>query len=153
MEITIVFGDMYTTIADNANISLKGGMSWTPNTGDTLTLLNVGLSWVEKSRVEINPSSNGWILVGGYLLATPSDNLMLDAGSYNIDMPATPVFGHRVKFVDGIGDISTRTVIVQRNGQNIMGLAQNMTINVDAVSFDLVFMNASRGWVVVQAGA
>jgi len=34
-----------------------------------------------------------------------------------------------------------------------MGLAQNMTINVDAVSFDLVFMNASRGWVVVQAGA
>jgi len=34
-----------------------------------------------------------------------------------------------------------------------MGLAENMNINVDSASFDLVFMNASRGWVVVQAGA
>jgi hypothetical protein len=42
---------------------------------------------------------------------------------------------------------ATATPVIDRNGQNIMGLAENMT--VDNVNYfgTLVFADATRGWI------
>lgn len=49
--VTIVFGDKYTTVQNNANIYLKGGVSVLWNTNESVTLLCRGFgSWLEIGR-------------------------------------------------------------------------------------------------------
>jgi hypothetical protein len=36
--------------------------------------------------------------------------------------------------------------VIGRNSQNIMGLAENTTINVQNSTVNLVFVDATRGW-------
>jgi len=49
-EITILFNDDYTTIQHNNNIKLSGGIDFTGNVDDTLTLQFLNDKWVELSR-------------------------------------------------------------------------------------------------------
>lgn len=59
-----------------------------------------------------------------------------------ITLPASPSPGWEVVIsVEGFED-----TIIGRNGQNIMGLAENMTINIRNATINLVFIDASRGW-------
>ena len=57
-------------------------------------------------------------------------------------LPTSPQEGWEVK--TQVGDF-TNTVIA-RNGQNIMGLAEDMTIDVANVTVSLFFTDATRGW-------
>ena len=60
-------------------------------------------------------------------------------------LPASPAAGWEVAIQ--VGDF-TNTVI-GRNGQNIMGLPDNMTIDAEYVTVNLFFTDATRGWRVV----
>jgi hypothetical protein len=60
-------------------------------------------------------------------------------------LPASPAAGNEVAIQ--VGDF-TNTVI-GRNGQNIMGLAENMTIDVANRTVNLFFTDATRGWRIV----
>lgn len=60
-------------------------------------------------------------------------------------LPASPVAGDWVKFVNRSG---LATNVISRNAQNIMGLAENMTIDDLNASFTLTFTDATRGWVL-----
>lgn len=64
--------------------------------------------------------------------------------SLTLTLPASPTAGDWVAFSNRSG---TLTSVIARNGQNIMGLAENMTIdNLDA-GMTLTFADATRGWV------
>jgi hypothetical protein len=60
-------------------------------------------------------------------------------------LPASPAAGNEVAIQ--VGDF-TNTVI-GRNSQNIMGLAEDMTIDVANRTVNLVFTDATRGWRVI----
>ena len=62
-----------------------------------------------------------------------------------ITLPASPAAGNEVAIQVGA---FTNTVI-GRNSQNIMGLAEDMTIDVENRTVNLVFTDATRGWRVV----
>lgn len=61
-----------------------------------------------------------------------------------MDLPASPSAGNWVSVVNRSG-LLTNTI--GRNGQNIMGLAENMTLDNASASLTLVFADATRGWV------
>jgi hypothetical protein len=60
-------------------------------------------------------------------------------------LPASPAAGWEVAIQ--VGEF-TNTVI-GRNSQNIMGRPENMTIDVENVTVNLFFTDATRGWRVV----
>jgi hypothetical protein len=62
-----------------------------------------------------------------------------------LDLPASPTAGDSVAFSNRSG---TLTPVIGRNGQNIMGLAENMTIDSLNAGFSLTFADATRGWVL-----
>jgi hypothetical protein len=64
--------------------------------------------------------------------------------SLTLTLPASPSAGDWVAFSNRSG---TLTSVIARYGQNIMGLAENMT--VDNVNYfgTLVFADATRGWI------
>lgn len=78
--------------------------------------------------------------------AVKSRTYVLTAGSVALSMPAAPSAGDWVRVVNRSG---AATCVIARNGQNIMGLNEDMTISDLNAGFRLVFADATRGWVLV----
>jgi hypothetical protein len=60
-------------------------------------------------------------------------------------LPASPAAGNEVAIQ--VGDFTD--TVIGRNSQNIMGLAEDMTIDVANRTVNLFFTDATRGWRVV----
>lgn len=66
------------------------------------------------------------------------------ANSITLTLPANPTFGDFIQFVP---EQSTFTsVVIARNGQRIMGLLEDMTLDGRGVSFGLVYSDNTNGW-------
>jgi hypothetical protein len=64
--------------------------------------------------------------------------------SLTLTLPASPTAGDTVMFANRSG---TSTPVIARNGQNIMGIAEDMTLdNVNHFGV-LVYADATRGWI------
>ena len=83
------------------------------------------------------------------LIASPvtavKSGVYVFTGSTTLTLPASPATGDTVSVVNRSG---TTTPIVARNGQNIMGLGQDLTLDKDGSSFTLVYTDSSNGWVI-----
>ncbi len=60
-----------------------------------------------------------------------------------LTLPSGPSLGDTIYFVVA-NDLANN--VIAHNGQNIMGVAEDMTINVNDISFSLVFANSTLGW-------
>jgi hypothetical protein len=67
------------------------------------------------------------------------------AAGLTITLPASPAAGWKV----AIGVLNFTDTIINRNSQNIMGLAENMTIDKTNVTVTLQFVDATRGWKII----
>lgn len=65
--------------------------------------------------------------------------------STTLTLPASPAAGD---WVVVINRSATVTAVIARNAQNIMGLAENMTMDDLHAGIRLVFADATRGWVL-----
>jgi hypothetical protein len=84
------------------------------------------------------------VISGSNVTAQRSRTYVLTA-SQTLTLPASPSQGHWVRVVDRSG---AQTSVIARNGQSIMGLAEDMTLDIYNLPVTLVFADASRGWVV-----
>jgi hypothetical protein len=64
------------------------------------------------------------------------------AAGQTITLPASPSTGWEVSI--SIGDF--QDTVVGRNSQNIMGLAEDMTIDAKNSTINLVYIDSTRGW-------
>lgn len=71
------------------------------------------------------------------------------AGAFTVTLPASPAAGWRVTVYDYAGTWHTNNLTVGRNAQNIMGVAQDLRCDVRFARVTLVFVDATRGWVIV----
>lgn len=79
--------------------------------------------------------------------AVAGDNILVDKSAHNIDitLPATPAAGDEpitITHIIGVGN----TLRATRNGNPIMGLAEDMTIDANYASITLYWGGASAGW-------
>jgi hypothetical protein len=66
------------------------------------------------------------------------------SNSHTITLPASPAAGNEVVVISG----NYTGVVVARNGSNIMGLAENMTLDAAYAAMTFIYVDATRGWVV-----
>jgi hypothetical protein len=83
-------------------------------------------------------------VIGSGTTAVASRVYVLTA-SLTLTLPASPAAGNWVSVSNRSG---TTTPVIARNGQNIMNLAEDMTIDNSTASFTLTFADATRGWVL-----
>lgn len=90
-------------------------------------------------------SPNVWTYKNIAYTAVASDNLFVDttAGSITINLPASASIGDQVRFCDYSGNWGTNNLIVARNGNTIMGLAEDMTVGIARGAFTLVYSGAT----------
>lgn len=84
-------------------------------------------------------TASNWAVAAG-------DLVLFSASGQTATLPATPAVGTRVAVSCNVVPSSTT---ISRNGNKIMGLAQDMTFTTPNVMVSLVYMDATNGWVIV----
>jgi len=74
-----------------------------------------------------------------------SGTLYVLTADLTLTLPATPAVGNLVGVVNLSGTI---TPIVARNGEDIMNLAEDLTVDVIDANFTLTYSGATYGWVL-----
>ena len=65
-------------------------------------------------------------------------------------LPANPVLGDEIAIIDGWNNAATNNIIVATNGEKIDGAVGDMNIDVNGAAFNIVYYNASRGWIFTE---
>jgi len=74
------------------------------------------------------------------------DTLYVFTADLTLTLPASPSVGDKVALSNLSG---VTTPVIARNGSNIMGLAEDLTIDVANAGIELRYADATNGWVIL----
>ena len=84
------------------------------------------------------------ITAGGTQTVTNRELIYVTSNSQTITLPASPQPGNEVEIIVG----NYTGVVIGRNSRNIMGIAENMTIDVPYAPVRLTYIDSTQGWVI-----
>jgi len=94
------------------------------------------------------PKGFKYSFVANNFNAVPSIGYFVNTTSTSITatLPASPATGDTIRFIDIAKTFDSNALVINRNGQLIMGDADNLTVNTESASFELIFSNSTFGW-------
>lgn len=75
------------------------------------------------------------------------------SSAFSMTLPASPSAGDIVAVSDYAKTFDTNNLTVARNGSNIEGDASNLILSAQGVSMTFVYVDATKGWKVINAGS
>jgi hypothetical protein len=63
-------------------------------------------------------------------------------------LPASPTLGDFVSFIDYAATFDTNNFTIARNGKNIQGVAEDLTVATERAGLTLVFTDNTQGWLL-----
>ena len=149
-------GDTLSYDANNVQVYLNGLLladsdDFTATDGTTITLYGGTDSGDDLFVVTYsNIVSHPWKAVSSTTYSVSAgQKLIVDTTSnvVTVTLPSAAAFGDEVQIVDGGGNAGTNNITIARNGNNIKGAASDLVLNSNDQKVNLVYYNASRGWV------
>lgn len=128
-------------------------------TGQTITMADppgkcvtdLLLVWyLREGDSPISPDGFTYLIKTTTYSATAWDAIFCDTtavGAWELTMPVNPTLGDTVRIINMTDSFALENLTIGRNGENIMGLAENLTIDINR-SFDLKFSNTTEGWCI-----
>lgn len=112
-----------------------------PATGDEIEVMII----TNASLVNLTPSNYSPQTISTSITAV-KNTLYVFTASLTLTLPASPAGGDSIKISNLSG---VATCVLARNGNLIMGVAQDLTLNNAAASFELIYSGATKGWVII----
>lgn len=136
---TITSGQAVISKAIAGDGVVLGSSGVDPGTGDvTISIASTLVRVWERKTANFTAEAGK-----GYIVDTSS-------AAITATLPASPNFGDLVAFVDGSGTWDTNNFTVARNGRYLMGLAEDMVVDIENMTFGLVWSNVTTpGWRIV----
>jgi len=139
--------------SDAGNIISQSGTTITLGaSGDTINLAS-GASQSGFGRTgtvdwDTTAKTTGFTAVSGngYFVNTT-------AGAITVTLPTSPSAGDIVAVSDYAQTANTNNITLARNGSNIQGDASDLVISRNGVAMTLVYVDATKGWIVTDTGA
>jgi hypothetical protein len=75
-----------------------------------------------------------------------SETLYVLTASLTLTLPTSPSVGDLVGVSNQSGTV---TCVIARSSQNIMGIAEDLTLDINNAGFTLVYSGASKGWSII----
>lgn len=99
-----------------------------------------------------NPTTTRFVEKTSNATLSAGDKVIVDSSSSALTMtlPASPTLGDEIAIIDGTNTAAINNITVARNGEKIDGVAADMTIDVNGAAFNIVYYNASRGWIFTE---
>ena len=116
----------------------------TPSNGQALVWNSATSQW--EAATPGNPpftevTSNTVLQSGGQYLVNSS------SAPITVTLPVTANIGEEIVVVDGTGTAATNNITIDRNGNKIQGLAENLIIDSSRAAFTLIYYNTANGWL------
>ena len=91
---------------------------------------------------------NPWQSTSTSITITANDRYFVNTsgGVVTITLPASPQTGDQVSILDLASTFDTNNCTIGRNGLKIMGLTENLVLNVEDEAITLVYTGATYGW-------
>lgn len=131
-----------------------------PSTGDSFEAGDLAIimsNGTSVRNITSTASSSGggsnedyvWLTISGQFTPNDKQYLAVDSrtSSFNIILPASPDVGFSTGIVPVYESLETNPITVLRNGNNIQGSAEDMTMNENFPVL-LTFVGGSLGWLV-----
>ena len=122
------------TLSGNSNVAVPTEQA--VKTYVDTALANVGAAWTIKT-------ANYTAVNNDYLFCNTS------AGSFTITLPASPSVNDKVGIADLAGTFASYNLNVARNGEKIMGVAEDLALDVQNASVVLTYSGATYGWRLI----
>jgi hypothetical protein len=74
------------------------------------------------------------------------NTLYVFTADLTLTLPSSPTNSDSIKISNLSG---VDTCVLGRNGNNIMGTAEDLTLDTASASFELIYSGATKGWVIV----
>ena len=89
-------------------------------------------------------TSNTTMVAGrGYFVNT-------SGGAITMTLPASATIGDTVAIIDYGATADTNNITVGRNSHNIQGSGANLTVSTERAAFELIYVDATQGWLLNQ---
>ena len=98
-----------------------------------------GLNWTNSVKTSNFTAVEG----NGYYVDTSSN-------AVTVTLPASPSTGHQVSIIDYAKNSGTNNIILNPNGNKIIGVTVNTTISENGISLTLVYSGSTKGWLQVS---
>ena len=137
--------------SDGGNIISQSGTTVTLGaSGDTISLAS-GASQSGFGRTGTVDWQTGSIKTSGFTAASGEGYFCNTTSSaFTATLPSSPSAGDIVAFKDYAQTFATNNLTVGRGGSNIEGAASDITVDGDAESITLVYVDGTKGWVLVN---
>ena len=74
------------------------------------------------------------------------NTLYVFTATLTLTLPASPDLGDSIK-ISNLSDVAT--CVLGRNGNKIMGVAEDLTLDTASASFELIWSGDTKGWVII----
>ena len=98
-----------------------------------------------------NGGGTSYTAISSATTAAAGNAYIVDTGAaVTVTLPASATFGDSVAVIDGTGTAATNNITIGRNSHKIQGDAADMTVSLNRAAFELVYYNATHGWLLTK---
>jgi hypothetical protein len=72
------------------------------------------------------------------------------SAGFTVTLPATPSAGDQVQLVDYAGTFDTNALVIDPNGEDIVGQTSNVVVVKDREAITLVYVDSTQGWLPIS---
>ena len=123
-----------------------------PRTASLEAQINSQTSAIATASAQAAAASfNPWqIITGTSYQAFAKDRLMVvPVASQVITLPPGPAIGDVIEIIDIAGTAGTTNFTINRSGERIQGLVENLVFNVNGKRIKLLYSNITYGWRII----
>ena len=93
-------------------------------------------------------STFSWINTNSTFTATSGNHIFVDTSvaPVTVVLPITPSIGDNIAFIDYTGYFGTNSLTFSRNGNLIMGLAEDLVVDINGAANELIYSGSAYGW-------
>jgi hypothetical protein len=100
-------------------------------------------STVAFNTLNVDVAANTQAVAGGIYWCNTT------AGPITLTLPPSPATGDSLEIYDIANTFDTSTLTVARNGQLIMGTAEDLTVTTEGAAFTMIYYNVTYGWRIL----
>ena len=158
-------GGTLSYTADQVQVFLNGilltpATDYTASNGTSITLTDpapagfeiIVYDYTKQFNVNvIEPSSVNWQIVTNTPFTAPSNSKLIvnTSSAKTINLPASPSLGNQIRIVDGDGTANTNNITIS-SSDKIIGSDSDLVIDINDANIELVYYNATRGWILTD---